>query len=231
MRGWSSRRGLGQSIFQEIAGLLDPASSLVQIQQSLSQYSSDQIMQAFQALQDAFASESAELSQETQWGAQNAQTLTPDGQQLYIQGLNSKTQVVNQLQDAVSQFASVLTNLGYSVNAPQGLTGWRRSALMGALPVAAVLITIIVIVIGAVAWAAIQNSRAQAEAQLQQAKAMTQAQANIPALVAAGWTPQQIQDYLAQQQNANKPNLLDQIPWKTLAVAGVAVIGIKAVFG
>lgn len=216
-------------------GSLGDVSSIVS---QLAGYTSDQIMSAFASLQQTFQSEQAELVAMTQWAAPatgNMQTLTPEGQQLYLQALQEKTSVVNGLQDQLSIFSSVLETLGIGGSAAvvPGLTGYGYGLSgLGVFPVVAgVIAAIIAIVLGVGVYEYFQSQSAQANAQAQQAKSMTQAQANVPALVAAGWTPQQIHDYIAQQQSSNQPSFLQQIPWKTLAIGGVLVVGIRAIFG
>lgn len=204
----------------------------------LASYTAVEIVSAFNTLQTAYQSENSELVQMSQWATTpgNMQTLTPDGKQQYLQALQTKTQVVNGLSDGVTTFASVLSVMGLDPSS-SGMSGYYpRASRLGVFPVAivAVVVAIIAIVIGVGVYEHYQTLSAQANAQAEQAKSMQQTTAQVPALIAAGWTADQIQKYVtavgAGQQGVPKTWASD-IPWTTLGIAAALAVGVKALFG
>lgn len=201
-------------------------------------FTTSDILNAFNTLNQAFHSEQQELMEMQRWAitAGNMQSLTPDGQQMYITAMQDKTDVVNGLQDDVSKYSSVLQSLGLNAQAT-GLTGMSDVAMryrprrLGFIPViVGVVLSILIIVIGAGVWEYYQSKSADANARAAQARQMTQVQSNVPALVNAGWTPQQIQDYV-NKSKPPQPSLVSEIPWTSLGIIAGVVLVAKSIFG
>lgn len=210
-------------------------SSVSSIVSQLSSYTSAQIMEAFNSFRGTFNSEQGDLAEMTQWGAANINTLTLDGKALYLQAVQTKTTVVNSMQDNLSQFSAVLQALGIGGSESAFLSGYTfyRSRRLGIIPViVGVVAAIIAIVIGVGVYEYYQSQIEEARKQEAQAKTMTQAASQVPALIQAGWSPAQIDNYL---QTLNKgqnpaPNPLKDIPWMTLGIIGGVVLVARSLF-
>lgn len=193
------------------------------------QFTVDQVQAAFNWALQAYNDANNEYTQMVQWLDQNSRSLTPEGLQLYQSGLADKTEVVNELMNVASQLGAAVNCMGGNASFPGILNGYLGIGWVAAVGIGVGIIAVLGVIGFSIEYAKALDD--QALAKIEQAKAMTVAQQNVPALVAAGWTPDQINAYLKQQQDANKPSVLDQIPWKTIAVAGVGVVLIKGLFG
>jgi hypothetical protein len=231
MRGLSGHRGMGD-LWSDIFG-----PSITTIVSQLQQYSSDQITTAYNYLLQQYQSETQDLLTQTQWFTANGNTLTPEGQQLYASSLQGQADAVNTLAGWVSTAQSVMQAIG--LQGPAGLSGARRRlGYLGIAPIiiAGVILVIIVLIAGITIsiWNARVALQDQNHANIAKAQTMIQQQAvaNTKDLIAAGWTPQQIQAYmdsLYKAQNDQNPSA-STVPWGWIAGVAGAVFAAKYIF-
>lgn len=195
----------------------------------LRQYTSDQLLSAYNWLHTSAAQADQERVSMTQWLAANGQTLTADGKVQAIAALQSKTTAVNQLYDSLSKYQAVLNTLGVQT----GMGGYSRRTL-GALGLAVAIGVIFAILVAAgIAIYAIKAIDDAANAKFAQAQNMRLTiQAAADCLAKGTCTPQQAANIInAGAAGTNPPPKPESFPWNTLfislGVAGVAY----AVFG